>query len=86
MQRILTRIDANGAGDYGVGPLRTWRYAPRVLKPPSNPLGARARPVHPIPGHRRLSWAAQQVLLLLRSRALNSVQLLLWSVIRLPGR
>jgi hypothetical protein len=49
MQRVLARIDANGAAIAFVCLDMT---APRASKPLSNPIGAGARPVHPILCHR----------------------------------
>src|ERR1700739_182438 len=53
MQRVLTCVDADGADNNGVCPLRLRHgdVLPVLLKPRRKPLGAGARPVHPILRH-----------------------------------
>jgi hypothetical protein len=51
MQRVLACVDANGADNWGVCPLRHGDVLSVLLKAPRRkPLGAGARPVHPIRG------------------------------------
>jgi len=51
MQRVLARIDANGAGDYNVCLLRHGDMLMVIRSPQRKPLEGGARPVHPIPRH-----------------------------------
>jgi hypothetical protein len=53
MQRVLACINANCAGDYKQrASSATWGMLLVLLSPHPKPLGARARPVHPILRHR----------------------------------
>jgi hypothetical protein len=57
MQRVLAGINANGAGDYSVYLLGHGGVLLVLLSPYRKPLGAGARPVHPILGSHARSEA-----------------------------
>ena len=42
VQRVLARININGADNYGVCPPATWRCTPRASKPPTKAVRARS--------------------------------------------